>query len=109
MIETKLGKIQSVKFGYGGYDDAMIGISFTLGGEGWGCGDFWGWWTTSISSGTKWTQDDRIKYLGEVTWRIKQLLVDARVETIDQLKNVPVEITFDANVLKSWRILKEVR
>lgn len=40
MLEVKLGKINKVKFGSGGYDDAMFGVTFDLGGQGWGVGDF---------------------------------------------------------------------
>ena len=32
--ERRLGKIKVVKFGLGGYQDMMIGVNFTLGGEG---------------------------------------------------------------------------
>ena len=35
-MEKKLGKIQSVRFGHGGYQDACIGISVTLGDGSWG-------------------------------------------------------------------------
>lgn len=38
-MEKKLGKIQDVKFGIGGYQDAMIGLFITLGNNGWGVGD----------------------------------------------------------------------
>lgn len=34
--ERRLGKIKVVKFGLGGYQDMMIGVNFTLGGESWG-------------------------------------------------------------------------
>lgn len=34
-LRTELGKITKVHFGVGGYQDAMIGISFTLGNDSW--------------------------------------------------------------------------
>ena len=43
MIEKKLGKISNVRFGHGGYQDAMIGLSLTFEGQGsWGVSDWKG-------------------------------------------------------------------
>ena len=36
MNGSQLGKIQEVKLGFGGYQEVMFGVSFTLGGSGWG-------------------------------------------------------------------------
>lgn len=108
MTGKQLGKIQKCEFGKGGYQDAMVGISFTLGGEGWGVGDFWGYWATEISRSTQWTHDVRIVHLGQTVWRIDSLLNDAKVQTISELKNTPIEAIFEGNTLKSWRVLKEV-
>ena len=33
---------------------------------------------------------------------------DAKVNSIDKLKGIPVEVTFEDNMLKEWRILTEV-
>lgn len=107
-MENRLGKIKSVKFGMGGYQDAMIGISFSLGGDGWGVGDFWGEWATEITESTQWTEKDRIEGLGATTMRILKLLENANKTSIDQLEGVPIEVTFDGNSLKKWRILTEV-
>jgi hypothetical protein len=98
----QLGKIQSVSFGHGGYHDAMIGISFTLSGEGWGVGDFWGAWSIKRS------EEDRIRGLGEMVMRVNDLLQQAKVSTVDRLKGIPVEVSFEGNLLKSWRVLTEV-
>jgi len=35
-MEKKLGKIESVKFGLGGYQGAMLGLHVSLGNGGWG-------------------------------------------------------------------------
>ena len=45
-MENKIGKIKDIRFGKGGYDGAMIGVTFTLvgGDSGWGVIDFWGEW-----------------------------------------------------------------
>ena len=38
-MEKRLGKIESVHFGLGGYQGAMLGLHVTLGTDGWGVGD----------------------------------------------------------------------
>lgn len=110
MTRKEIGKIQSVSFGHGGYQDAMIGISFTLGSDkaGWGVGDFWGTWGMEPDKYTKWTKKDQVKILGETVLRINQLLSDAKVSDINKLQGIPVEVEFESNTLKSWRILTEV-
>ena len=113
----KIGKIQHVSYGFGGYQGAMFGISFTLGSdkEGWGVGDFWGFWGSNIecSENAKWTEEERIKFHGENALRISKLMIEAKVEDVKDLKDIPVEVTFDdpgylGSKLKEWRILTEV-
>lgn len=108
MIETKLGKIQNIKFGSGGYDNAQFGISFTLGGEGWGVGDFRGEWSGEPSRNALWTKEDRQERFGGIMVWIMDLMATAKVNDITRLADIPVEVTFDGNTLKSWRILTEV-
>jgi hypothetical protein len=112
-MEVKLGKIKDVYFGFGGYQECMIGINFTLEGkEGcWGVGTSKVAWDKNIikcDKFCKWTEKDRSKQYDEIVRYISDLLKDAKVSKIEDLKNVPVEVTFDSNQLKSWRILKEV-
>ncbi len=98
-MKKQLGKIKSVAFGFGGYNDGMIGLSFIFTyGEEYIVRDFWG----------AWPHNERINYLGSVCVRISGLLKDAKVTDINMLKNTPVEITFEANELQSWRVLTEV-
>ena len=40
--------------------------------------------------------------------RISALLGDAKKTEVSRLAGVPVEVEFNGNVLKSWRVLKEV-
>ena len=108
MTEKRLGKIQSIKIGDGGYQDAMFGVSFTLGGSGWGVGDFWGTWGIERSDYCKWTEQDRQAEIAKTFWRLKTIMDDAKVHNANDLKDVPVEVTFDGNTLKEWRILTEV-
>jgi len=107
-MEKKIGKIQSVHFGFGGYDNAMIGVSFSLGGKSWGTQDFWGDWSLERSERAKWSEEDRIKKLGEVVMKINKTLKDANKSSVDDLIDVPIEVTFINNTLNSWRILTEV-
>jgi hypothetical protein len=97
-MEKKLGKITSVKFGLGGYQDAMLGLSVGLGDGSWGVGDFKGMWdaeSVKRSDYTKWTEEDRSKGYDETMRYLSTLLKDA-------------EVTFDGVMLKEWRILTEV-
>jgi hypothetical protein len=106
-MRTEIGKIKSISFGHGGYQDAMIGVTFDLGGKSWGVGDFWGYWS-SWSKGCEWSKDDQIKSLGKTVLNLDKLLVDARVSNLNELEGVPVEVTIDNSSLVSWRILTEV-
>jgi len=110
-MEKKLGKIEAVKFGIGGYQDAMIGLHVTLGNNGWGVVDSRSAWdaeTIKWSKSCKWTEADRDKQYAELLRYVSKLLKDAKVDSVDKLKGVPVEVTFDGNMLKEWRVLTEV-
>ena len=109
-MRKQIGKIQAISFGMGGYQDAMIGISVTLGSnkDCWGVGDFKGAFGRERSEYAKWTEEDRIKQLGEMVMWAHKLMQQANVENLNDLVDKPVEVTFDGNRLKSWRILTEV-
>lgn len=105
MIER--GKIKSVKLGAGGYQDAMFGFTFTLGGKSWGVGDFWGTWAEH-SEYCKWTVAEQNKAFLNAFLKVKQLMADAGVASLHKLEGVPVEVEFEGDTLKSWRIMTEV-
>lgn len=110
-MEKRLGKIESVRFGHGGYQDAMLGLSVTLSAKSWGVGDFKGNWDAELikcTENTKWTEEDRDKGYSDTMRFLSKLLKDAKVDSVDKLKGVPVEVTFDGMSLKEWRILTEV-
>lgn len=107
-MRKELGKIKKAEFGLGGYQDAMIGISFDLGGEGWGVSDFWGNWALERSEHARWTEAERITQLGGMSMRIAKLLEDAKIRSVSKLAGIPIEVTFEGNALKEWRVLKEV-
>lgn len=107
-MKKELGKIKEFSFGKGGYDNAMIGFTIDLGGEGWGVGDFWGHWSHRLET-AQWSEKDRLLKLGEISLKVAQLLKDANTDNLNNLIGKPVEVTFnDNNTLDSWRILKEV-
>ena len=110
-MEKKLGKIESVKFGLGGYQGAMLGLHVSLGNGGWCVGDSKGNWDSEqieCSDHCKWTESDRDEWFAEIMRYVSKLLKDAKVNSVDELKGKPVEVTFDGNMLKEWRILTEV-
>lgn len=107
--ESELGKIKSVTFGHGGYQDCMIGISFDLGGDSSSVGDFWGAWFIERSKSAEWTEESRTKLLGEMVMRISKLLEDAKVTRVQDLEGIPIRIYWkNFNHLDRWEILKEV-
>jgi len=112
-MKKELGKINSVKIGLGGYNDAMFGVTIGLEGKGWGVGDFIsGGWDINIIDrypDCKWTESDRDKMQSDMIKKISNLLAQARVKNLEELKGKPVEVFFDENnTLKEWKILTEV-
>lgn len=114
-MSIELGKIQSLRFGFGGYDDAMFGVSFTLGGESWGVSDFWGTWPPSHkrSEHAKWSEADRINAVYDTQRRLEELMRAAKVKDLNDLVGIPVQCEFDGKSswgsrLSSWRVLTEV-
>lgn len=111
----ELGRINSIKLGTGGYQDAQFGLSVGLEGVGlegigWATGDFKGFWSLDITIDkyTHWTEVDRSKGFSDTMRFINNLLREAKKTEINQLVGVPVEVTFDGMMLRSWRVLTEV-
>lgn len=110
-MEKALGKIKDAYVGLGGYQDAMIGIHFTFEGDGFGVSSTKSIWDPNIikcSEYSKWSEPDRDKAFSEIMRYISDLLKQAKVDSVSELKNKPVEITFENSTLKEWRILTEV-
>jgi hypothetical protein len=97
-----LGRISNASFGWGGHQDAMIGLTVGLAGQSWAVGDFWG----VFPDGEDEISVDKVS--GATLRRLAELLAKAKVKSVDKLVGIPVEITFDGQVLKSWRVLTEV-
>lgn len=111
-ITKLLGKIYSISYGLGGHNDVQFGLTVELKGITWSTIDFievWDYNHIKIPSEyAKWTEEDRTDKLVALNRKISELLKITNVKTIDQLKNKPVEATFENGSLKSWRILTEV-
>jgi len=97
-MDKQLGKIARVAFGRGGYQDAMLGLTVVLTGEGWGTTDFWG----------TWNRPDALAADNTTLEKIRVLLLAAKADTVADLQGKPVEVTFSAGRLESWRVLSEV-
>lgn len=110
MSERKeLGRIQSATFGLGGYQDVQFGFWLTLGGEGWGVGASHGnAWSLERDKHCKWSEEDRREALADSALKLMDTLKKAKKQGVAELVGVPVEVTFDGNLLKSWRVLTEV-
>lgn len=110
-MEKRLGKIKSAYFGLGGYENHQLGLSITLGNEVWVVSDFKGGWDAEKIVWTKncmWTEQERSDHYSETVRFLSKILNEAGVSNVNQLEGIPVMITFQAGVLKSWRILTEV-
>ena len=110
MTATKLCKIESARFGLGGYQDAQFGFAVSFKGPGWGVSDFWGEWGIGVECGehSKWTEADRDAAFAKTCRRVNQLLIDAKAHDVQGRSGKPAEVTFDGMTLKSGRILTEV-
>jgi hypothetical protein len=108
-METKLGRISNIRLGSGGYDDAMFGVSVSLSfGDSTGTQDFRGAWRNYTERGAKYSEEEWASSHAEAYRWLRQLMADAKVDEFNKLKGVPVEATFDAMKLSSWRVLTEV-
>ena len=105
--EKELGKISKVRFGLGGRDGMMVGLSVTLGMGGSCVDDFEGTWVERPKN-AEWTTEDHKTGLASLSTVVAKLLKDAKKLEVSQLKDTPVEVTLSGNLLKSWRILTEV-
>jgi len=107
-----LGKVDSINFGLGGYQESMLGlhICFSFDKNSFTCTSHstWDFVTIEHSERTKWTEQSRQDKYAEIICFISKLLNQAKVRHISELKNKPVEVTLDGNSLHSWRILEEV-
>jgi hypothetical protein len=107
-MEKQLAKIQNITMGQGGYQGAQLGIEIIFSGKGWGIATFWGHWGGKRDDNCKWTEESRLKHLGEVFIKVDDLLRKAKVNYLHELIGIPVEVTIDNGTFVDFRILEEV-
>lgn len=110
-MEKKLGKITKAYFGIGGYNDCEIGIFLEFSSGCWGVSGKKSAWDHNLlkwSENCRWTEEDRGKQYVDIVKYTSDILNKAKVHSVDKLVGIPVEITFESNTLKDWRVLEEV-
>ena len=109
-MKKQLAKISSIKFGYGGYQGAMFGLSITFSGGGLEISTFEGSWPKTMKrpEDAKWSEQDRDDELLKAVILLNTTLKDAKKEHMNQLVDVPVECILENRMLRSWRVLTEV-
>ena len=108
MKTTTLGKIKDVYFGI---QDASLGLHLTFlsGAYGVSISDaYWDYEQVKSSEYTRWTEESRNAYMVSLLKRLSEYFQQAKVNKVEDLKNIPVELTFEGPLLVDWRILTEV-
>ena len=107
-----LGKISSIDLSC--KDGKLkLFIYFDLDGGKSGIADqtnfIWSFSGVTPDSHHKWTEEDRVAQAADIMKNIDSLLYEAKKEDLQQLVNIPVEVTIkDSNCFDSFRILREV-
>lgn len=107
MDGKSLGKIQSIDIKV---QDGRLGLFTTLTGE-YGVQDTvwtWDYETAPHDENCQWSKAELNGATIKIMKRISELLKDAKVSSLDKLKDKPIEMEFEGRLLKSWRILTEV-
>lgn len=109
--EKMLGKISGAYFGLGSYQNAMLGLHLAFSGQGCGVHTSICAWDYALIEHTehcKWTEESRGLEYAEIMRKLSGYLKEAKVDRVEKLVGIPVELTFEKLQLKSWRILTEV-
>lgn len=108
MTGKEIGWIRSAAFGQGGYQDAQLGLSLDFMGDGWGVSDFIGYWDREPDKHCKWTKEDQDHGFAKAVRKLGETLALAGKQSVADLAGTPVEVEFENNTLKGWRVLTEV-
>lgn len=111
MTEKRLGKIEKAYFGISGYQDCMIGLHLTLSADGWCMNTNYSAWDSErieCSPHAKWTEEDRSEQYDEIMRKISKLMADAKVDTIQKLVGIPIEVEVENMTFVGFRVLTEV-
>lgn len=106
--EIKIGKIESVKLGFGGYQNVMFGltISFSDAEGSFYVEEFIGTWSYDPPERAEWTKESQGKIFADVMFKIIEICKKANVDDFTKLQGCPVEICLNGDRLNSWRILE---
>lgn len=107
MTDTKLMKIAKASYGFGGYQGEQFGLSLEFSSPSAGVGFFDGYWADR-SDFAKWSIEDQEKAFVGTAKLVRDTLRKAKKRDVASLVGIPVEVTFEGNLLKSWRVLEEV-
>lgn len=102
MKEKVLGKIQSAHIGFNRDCPYLYGLFITFSLDG---------GTSGISCDRIIANVNRNNEADDVQIqerKVTEVLKDAKVNYIDELVNIPVEVTIENNIFKSFRVLTEV-
>ena len=108
MNRKMLGKIDFAEFGTIRDYPFLIGLQLGFSGKGWAIMDG-GKYTVNINPDCKWdSATERSEAMLEVLEFVDDILEQAGVNHVSELKNKPVEVTIENNTFKDFRILTEV-
>lgn len=104
--EKLLGKITSAEFGQVKDRKYLFGLqlTFRMGNYGTSTDQY----CENISEECDWGEDARQIAITKTIDGINKILTDAKCHYVSQLVNKPVEVTFEGNTFKDFRILTEV-
>lgn len=108
MIEKVLGKIDFAE--YGTFEDRPFLMGLQLGFKMQTCGVMSGAiYTVNMSDECLWdSAEEREQTITKYVDKVYEILQQAGVNYVSELKNIPVEITLENNTFKDFRILTEV-
>lgn len=107
MEEKRLGKITHAEFGQYPERPFLFGLQLCFETQCYSVCDG-GHYTVNISPMCKWTELERSQAIVKLIEQINKILNDAKVYSVSELKNKPVELIIENNTFKSFRILTEV-
>ncbi len=105
-MEKMLGKISSAHFGLDRDRPFLFGLELCFTGDGWGT---YGIYLQNIADSCEWeSENKRNELFFKLCKKVENILKQAKVNGVDELVGKPVEVTFENNSFKDFRILTEV-
>jgi len=107
MTGKELGKITKARYGLGGSHDSQFGLSLEFASGNSCVATFIGAWA-DYPPFAKYSAEEWRESHADSTIQIKEIFAQAKVDDVSKLVGKPVELTFEGNILRDWRILTEV-